>query len=223
MKQMKIVVHDVWKTYDGQRDILRGVSLEIAPRDMILVKGRSGSGKTTLLNLIGCVDIPTKGEIQLNGYDTASLSDKELANIRLHKIGIVFQGHNLIADLTVFENVLLPMKIAKWQDGSFRVQELLHTFDLERYANKYPDEISGGERQRVAVARALANNPSVLLADEPTASLDLDNCDIVIDAFKKANREFGATVVIASHDPVVEEHVATKFILNRGELREEVD
>ena len=96
MKQMKITVQDVWKTYDGQRDILRGVSLEIAPRDMILVKGRSGSGKTTLLNLLGCVDIPTKGEIQLNGYDTASLSDKELANIRLHKIGIVFQGHNLI-------------------------------------------------------------------------------------------------------------------------------
>ncbi len=219
---MKIVVHDVWKTYDGQRDILRGVSLEIAPRDMILVKGRSGSGKTTLLNLLGCVDIPTKGEIRLNGYDTASLSDKELANIRLHKIGIVFQGHNLIADLTVFENVLLPMKIAKWHDGNFRVQELLHTFDLDGYKDKYPDEISGGERQRVAVARALANNPSVLLADEPTASLDLDNCDIVIDAFKKANREFGATVVIASHDPVVEEHVEKKYFLNRGELRKEV-
>jgi len=220
MKQMNIIINDVWKTYDGNRHVLRGVNLEIPPREIILIKGRSGSGKTTLLNLIGCIDVPTKGAIQLNGYDTASMSDKELANIRLHKIGIVFQGHNLITDLTVFENVLLPMKIAKWHDGNFHVQELLHTFDLERYANKYPDEISGGERQRVAVARALANNPSVLLADEPTASLDLDNCDIVIDAFKKANKEFGATVVIASHDPIVEEHVGTKYALNRGELTE---
>jgi ABC-type lipoprotein export system ATPase subunit len=222
MKQMNIVINDVWKTYDGRRQVLQGINLEIPPREIILVKGRSGSGKTTLLNLIGCIDVPTKGEIQLNGYDTASLSDKELANIRLHKIGTVFQAHNLIGDLTVYENVLLPMKIAKWHDGDWRVKELLHTFDITKYSDKYPDEISGGERQRVAVARALANNPSVLLADEPTASLDLDNCDIVIDAFKKANREFGATVVIASHDPVVEGHVEKKYFLNRGELQEEV-
>jgi putative ABC transport system ATP-binding protein len=222
MKEMKIVVKDVWKTYDGSRDILRGVNLEIPPRQMILIKGRSGSGKSTLLNLMGCIDVPTKGEIQLNGYDTASLSDKELANIRLHKVGIVFQSHNLINDLTVYENVLLPMKIAKWHDGDWRVKELLHSFGLESYADKYPDEISGGERQRVAVARALANSPSVLLADEPTASLDIDNCDIVIDAFKKANKEFGATVVIASHDPAVEDHVGPKYILERGELKEVV-
>jgi putative ABC transport system ATP-binding protein len=222
MKEMKIVVKDVWKTYDGSRDILRGVNLEILPRQMILIKGRSGSGKSTLLNLMGCIDVPTKGEIQLNGYDTASLSDKELANIRLHKVGIVFQSHNLINDLTVYENVLLPMKIAKWHDGDWRVKELLHSFGLESYADKYPDEISGGERQRVAVARALANSPSVLLADEPTASLDIDNCDIVIDAFKKANKEFGATVVIASHDPAVEDHVGPKYILERGELKEVV-
>jgi putative ABC transport system ATP-binding protein len=221
MKEMKIVVKDVWKTYDGSRDILRGVNLEILPRQMILIKGRSGSGKSTLLNLMGCIDVPTKGEIQLNGYDTASLSDKELANIRLHKVGIVFQSHNLINDLTVYENVLLPMKIAKWHDGDWRVKELLHSFGLESYADKYPDEISGGERQRVAVARALANSPSVLLADEPTASLDIDNCDIVIDAFKKANKEFGATVVIASHDPAVEGHVGTTYMLERGELRRE--
>jgi putative ABC transport system ATP-binding protein len=221
MKEMKIVVKDVWKTYDGSRDVLRGVNLEIPPRQMILIKGRSGSGKSTLLNLMGCIDVPTRGEIQLNGYDTISLSDKELANIRLHKVGIVFQSHNLINDLTVYENVLLPMKIAKWHDGDWRVKELLHSFGLDSYADKYPDEISGGERQRVAVARALANSPSVLLADEPTASLDIDNCDIVIDAFKKANKEFGATVVIASHDPAIEGHVSTKYLLERGELRRE--
>ncbi|MCK5396614.1 MAG: ATP-binding cassette domain-containing protein, partial [Thermoplasmata archaeon] len=94
MKEMKVVVKNVWKTYDGHRDILRGVNLVIPPREMVLIKGRSGSGKTTLLNLMGCIDVPSQGEIQLNGYDTASLSDKELANIRLHRIGIVFQSHN---------------------------------------------------------------------------------------------------------------------------------
>jgi putative ABC transport system ATP-binding protein len=221
MKEMKVIVKDVWKSYDGSRDVLKGVNLEIPPREMVLIKGRSGSGKSTLLNLMGCIDVPTKGEIQLNGYSTASLSDKELANIRLHKIGIVFQAHNLINDLTVYENVLLPMKIAKWSGGDWRVKELLHSFGLDAYSDKYPDEISGGERQRVAVARALANSPSVLLADEPTASLDIDNCDIVIDAFKKANKEFGATVVIASHDPAVEGHVGTTYTLERGELRGE--
>ncbi|MFO7618476.1 MAG: ABC transporter ATP-binding protein [Thermoplasmata archaeon] len=221
MKEMNIIVRDVWKSYDGSRDVLKGVNLEIPPREMVLIKGRSGSGKSTLLNLMGCIDVPTRGEIQLNGYATAKLSDKELANIRLHKIGIVFQAHNLITDLTVYENVLLPMKIAKWQGGDWRVKELLHSFGLDSYSDKYPDEISGGERQRVAVARALANSPSVLLADEPTASLDIDNCDIVIDAFKKANREFGATVVIASHDPALEGHVQTKYVLERGELRGE--
>ena len=218
MKEMNIVLKDVWKTYDGKRDILKGVNLEVNPREIILIRGRSGSGKTTLLNLIGCIDVPTKGEIQLNGYDTARMSDKDLANIRLHKIGIVFQSHNLINDLTVYENILLPMKIAKWHDGDWRVRELLHTFDLDRYSGTFPSEISGGERQRVAVARALANNPSILLADEPTASLDIDNCDIVIDAFKKANKEFGATVIIASHDPVFEDHVEKKFKLTRGEI-----
>jgi len=220
MKQMNIVVKDVWKSYDDKKEILKGVNLEINPNEIVLIKGRSGSGKTTLLNLLGCVDKPSRGEIFLNGYNTNILSDKELANIRLHKIGIVFQAHNLIKDLTVFENVLLPMKIAKWHDGEWKVGELLKTFDLKDYAEKYPDELSGGEKQRVAVARALANSPTVLLADEPTASLDIDNCEIVMEAFKKANKEFGATVIIASHDPAVEEHVEKKFYLTRGVLTE---
>ena len=222
MKHMNIILKDVWKSYDNRRDILQGINMTIESNDMVLVKGRSGSGKTTLLNLIGCIDTPSKGNIFLNGYNTGELSDKELANIRLHKIGIVFQSHNLINDLTVFENVLLPMKIAKWHDGDWKVRELLKTFDLYEYSSKYPNEISGGERQRVAVARALANSPKVLLADEPTASLDIDNCDIVMEALKKANEEFGATVIIASHDPAVESYMETKYYLERGSLREDM-
>ncbi len=221
MKQMDIVLKDVWKSYDNRKEILKGISMTIKSNDMVLIKGRSGSGKTTLLNLIGCIDTPSKGEIFLNGYNTGELSDKELASIRLHRIGIVFQAHNLINDLTVFENVLLPMKIAKWHDGDWKVRELLKTFELYEYSSKYPNELSGGERQRVAVARALANSPTVLLADEPTASLDMENCDIVMEAFKKANKEFGATVIIASHDSVVESYINKKFYLKRGVLGEE--
>ena len=136
---MNIVLKDVWKSYDQGKDILKGINLDIEANDMVLIKGRSGSGKTTLLNLIGCIDTPSKGTIFLNGHNTGELTEKELANIRLHKIGIVFQAHNLINDLTVFENVLLPMKIANRPDGDWKARELLKTFELEDYSANYPN------------------------------------------------------------------------------------
>ena len=220
-KMPVVNVKNLWKTYDGEKAVLKGVNLKVEPKEIVLIKGRSGSGKTTLLNLIGCIDAASKGNIFLNGCDISTLSKKELAEIRLKKIGIVFQSHNLINDLTVFENVLLPLKIAKNRDGENRVNELLHTFDLHNLARKKPNEISSGERQRVAIARALANNPTILLADEPTASLDIDNCDVVMNTFKKVNDEFGATVIIASHDPLVDKHVQRKYHLYNGKLTED--
>jgi ABC-type lipoprotein export system ATPase subunit len=218
MHAFTVKIKDVWKSYDGQRDILSGVSLTVEPEEVIVIRGRSGSGKTTLLSIIGCIDTPTKGNVLLNGYDAAKLSEKELAKIRLHKIGIVFQSHNLIHDLTVFDNVLLPLKIAKSKDGHKRVKRLLETFNILDMANQKPAELSGGERQRVAIARALANNPSILLADEPTSSLDNNNCRKVISAFKKANKEFGTTVIIASHDLDFDEHVDKEYLLNDGRI-----
>jgi len=220
MHAFTVKIKDVWKTYDGNRQVLKGVDLTVEPEEMILIRGRSGSGKTTLLSLIGCIDTPTKGSVFLNSYDATKLSQKELAKIRLHRIGIVFQSHNLIHDLTVFDNVLLPLKIAKNKDGTKRVNKLLKTFDILELANMKPAEISGGERQRVAIARALANNPSILLADEPTSSLDMDNCNIVTQAFKKANKEFGTTVIIASHDLDLDNHVHTKYTLRNGQIFE---
>ncbi|UCE38221.1 MAG: ABC transporter ATP-binding protein [Thermoplasmata archaeon] len=220
MHAFTVKIKDLWKTYDGQRQVLKGVNLTVEPEETILIRGRSGSGKTTLLSIIGCIDAPTKGSIFLNGYDAAKLSQKELAKIRLHRIGIVFQSHNLIHDLTVFDNVLLPLRIGKSKDGIKRVNRLLETFDILELANKKPSEISGGERQRVAIARALANNPSILLADEPASSLDLDNCKIVTQAFKKANREFGTTVIIASHDLDLNNHVHRKYFLKDGQIFE---
>ncbi|MEW5937429.1 MAG: ABC transporter ATP-binding protein [Candidatus Thermoplasmatota archaeon] len=212
---------DVWKTYDGAYSVLRGVSLELSPGEIVLICGRSGSGKTTLLHLLGCMDTPTSGRVFVNGFDTSTLSPKELACVRLRKIGMVFQSHNLLSDLTVLENVMLPMKIAGNRHAKKEALGLLRTFEMDGCQGRIPTEISGGERQRVAVARALANSPSVLLADEPTASLDDENCEVVIDAFKRANQDFSTTVVIASHDPLIRGHVRRRYALYRGELREE--
>ncbi len=223
MHAFTVKIKNLWKTYDGQRHVLKGVDLTVKPEETILIRGRSGSGKTTLLSMIGCIDTPTKGSIFLNGYDAAKLGQRELAKIRLHRIGIVFQSHNLIHDLTVFDNVLLPLKIAKDKDGVKRVNRLLETFEILDLANKKPAEISGGERLRVAIARALANNPSILLADEPTSSLDMDNCNIVTQAFKKANKEFGTTVIIASHDFDLDNHVDKEYVLRRGQIFESSD
>jgi ABC-type lipoprotein export system ATPase subunit len=211
----------VWKTYDGNHYILKDITFRVREKEMILITGRSGSGKTTLLNLLGCMDVPSKGRIRLNGYDTGMMTQRQLARARLERIGMIFQSHNLIGDLTVLENVMLPLKIAGNKGARERAQELLKAFDLTNYMQRFPSEISGGERQRVAVARALANSPTVLLADEPTASLDIDNCNMVIDAFKKANKEFGATIVIASHDPIMGGHVSEIFYLERGTLKGE--
>jgi ABC-type lipoprotein export system ATPase subunit len=218
MHAFTVKIQDLWKTYDGKRQVLKGVDLTVKPEETILIRGRSGSGKTTLLSIIGCIDTPTKGNVFLNGYDAAKLKEKELAKIRLHKIGIVFQSHNLIHDLSVFDNVMLPLKIAKDKDASNRVKKLLETFDIHELGHMKPSEISGGERQRVAIARALANNPSILLADEPTSALDMDNCKIVTQAFLKANSEFGTTVIIASHDLDLGNHIHKKYTLRDGQI-----
>jgi len=216
MENFSVRTVDVWKTYDGRVDVLKGINLNINPGEMVLISGRSGSGKTTLLNLVGCIDAPTKGSIFLNGYDIAKLSEKKLADIRLHEVGIVFQSHNLLGDLNVYDNVLLPLKLAKDKNANKRVDELLSKFELTHLEDKKPNEISGGERQRIAIARALANNPSILLADEPTSSLDLENFDIVMQTFKRANEIFGTTVIIASHDTLIGDYVTRKYVLHNG-------
>jgi putative ABC transport system ATP-binding protein len=219
--QFSVRAVDVWKSYDGDKYVLSGINMTLQPKEIVLIRGRSGSGKTTLLNLLGCLDKPSKGDIYLNGYDTATLSRRKLADVRLYTIGIVFQSHNLLEELTVLENVLLPLKIAHRDDADERALKLLDNFDIQHLADKMPNGISGGEQQRVAIARALANEPKLLIADEPTASLDLDNSDVVLGAFKKANELFGTTVVIASHDPVVEGHVNRVLNLKKGMLEVE--
>lgn len=213
-----VSAHDVWKSYDGRSDVLCGVDLEIAAGDSVLVWGANGSGKTTLLSILGGLDLPTKGSVVLGGREISRLKESELAKVRLHQVGFVFQTHNLIDDLTVEENVALPLRLAR-KPADVRVAELLKAFDLTRLATRRPQEISVGEGQRVAVARALANGPKVIIADEPTASLDAKGAAAVLDAFELARASFGAALILATHDAAVQGLDAIAYRLEDGTLR----
>src|SRR5436189_2150314 len=207
----------VWKSYDGRSVVLRDVNLEARAGEAVLIWGANGSGKTTLLSILGGLDIPTKGSVVLGGREIARLKESALAKIRLHDVGFVFQTHNLIDDLTVEENVALPLRLAH-QPADARVAELLGAFDLRRLATRCPLEISVREGQRVAVARALANGPKVILADEPTAALDRKGSAAVLLAFELARTSFHAALVVASHDAAVPGLAAEAYHLENGSL-----
>lgn len=182
---------------------LRGVNLEIQPGEMVGIIGPSGSGKSTLLGLIGGLDKPTRGSIEIDGVDISKLGEDKLTEIRNEKIGFIFQFFNLIPTLTAQENVALPIQFARKARfaSDKRAKELLTMLGMADRLNHRPTELSGGQQQRVAIARALANNPPLLLADEPTGNLDSESGEVVLDALEKVRTETGTTVVIVTHDP----------------------
>jgi putative ABC transport system ATP-binding protein len=208
---------DIAKSYDGRTDVLKGVDLDVAPEETVLVRGPNGSGKSTLLAILGGLDVPSRGSVVLGDREISRLREADLARVRLHDVGFVFQAHNLIDDLTVAENVALPLRLAR-RPQEARVAELLAAFGLARLASRRPKEISMGESQRVAVARALANGPRVLLADEPTASLDAAGTTAVLEAFEHARTSFRAALVIANHDAHDPGIPATRYRLEDGRL-----
>jgi putative ABC transport system ATP-binding protein len=196
---------DVYKMYKlGKRSVnaLNGISLNVNRGDFISIMGPSGSGKTTLLNLIGALDIPTKGEIYINGCNISSLKDAELTRLRRFEIGFIFQFYNLIPVLTCFENVELPLISAgvKKSERKKRVEYLIHKVELEKYMDHKPNELSGGQQQRVAIARALVNRPSLILADELTGDLDTKTGEKIINYLKSINDSEKQTIIIATHD-----------------------
>lgn len=194
------MVKDVVKSYNHDRPaVIDGVNLKVEKGELIVLIGRSGCGKTTLLNLIAGLDRPTSGEIVIDETDLTKMSEDELARFRLLNIGFVFQDYNLIQDLTILENVELPLKLAKTKNLQ-RARELLEVFDIAKLAGEKANTVSGGEAQRAAIARAIANNPKVLLADEPTGNLDEENEVNVMNYFKKIQSEFGMTIVVATHN-----------------------
>ena len=202
-------------------EALKSVSFEIESASFISFIGPSGSGKTTLLNLIGCLDKPTSGKLEVSGVNTSDLTRKEAAAFRGKNLGFIFQDFNLIPVLTVYENVEYPLLVVQnvpAEERKNRVISLLKTVGMIDQKNKYPDQISGGQKQRVAVARALVTNPRLVLADEPTANLDSKTAFVVIDIMRKMKEEFGVTFIFSTHDPKIVSEVEAVYTLQDGKL-----
>ncbi|NLF00097.1 MAG: ABC transporter ATP-binding protein [Anaerolineales bacterium] len=182
---------------------LRGVTLEVARGEVICLMGPSGSGKTTLLNIMGGLEEPSRGHVTVDGEDVVALSEDRLSELRLVKMGFVFQNYNLLANFTARENVLVPMALSgtSRRERQRRADDLLASVGLADRAEHYPSELSGGQQQRVAIARALANNPPILIGDEITGELDSQTGFEVMEVVAQLNRERGTTVVYVTHDP----------------------
>lgn len=200
-----IQARNVTKTYDRVTQVLQGIDLVVEPGEIVVMIGRSGSGKTTLLNILAGLEQPTSGEVLVDGLELSSLNEEARRELRLREIGVVFQRFHLMPELTVEENVSLPMRLADREAPEQRAQELLSFFGLDHRVQAFPSTLSGGETQRAAIARALGNEPEVILADEPTANLDEANARNALDALEQVADELGTAVVIASHDPMCEQ------------------
>jgi len=215
-------VTKVYKTGTVETQALRGVSLTIQPGEFMALVGPSGSGKTTLLQLIGCLDQPSSGKIFLNGKDVSQLNRNQRADIRRGTIGFIFQFFALIPTLTAYENVEMPLLLngLSSTERRQRVMDLLEAVGMRQRANHRPDQLSGGEQQRVAVARALATHPLLILADEPTANLDTENGKQVMEIMQRLNRETGTTFVFATHDPRLFGYAQRTIVLRDGQIAE---
>ncbi|MDQ3584653.1 MAG: ABC transporter ATP-binding protein [Acidobacteriota bacterium] len=185
---------------DEQLTILHELDLTIPNGQFVSITGPSGSGKSTLLGLVAGLDAPTAGDIRIDGESITRMNEDDLASLRGRKIGIVFQSFHLIPSLTALENVLVPLEIAGVAAAKERARQLLEDVDLTARAHHYPSQLSGGEQQRVSIARAFSNNPSILLADEPTGNLDSRNGRHVFDLMLELNRRHGATLLLVTHD-----------------------
>lgn len=210
-EQYKIVVRDLMKVYKrGQKEViaLRGVDFEVNSGEFLSIIGPSGSGKSTLLKMLGALDKPTAGAILYDGHNVTTLDDRRSMLYRRQKVGFVWQVGNLVPGLSALKNVILPMKLAgaPSKASDERARMLLETLGLGHRMDHKPNQLSGGENQRVAICVALANNPELLLGDEVTGELDSETTEIVMDALKETNKEFGTTVINVTHNPRVAEY-----------------
>ena len=217
-----VEVKNLTKRYEGKRTVhaLQNVSFKVERGEMIATMGPSGSGKSTLLNILGGLDRPSAGSVTIDGKEMTGLNDDELTRLRREKIGFVFQFFNLLQTLTAFENVALPLHLAgvSRKDARSRAGAMLEAVNLKDRADHLPDELSGGEQQRVAMARALVLNPPLILADEPTGNLDSHNGQEVLALFKELQNQFGTTVIMVTHDPKAAAYCNRILTMQDGQL-----
>ena len=214
----------IYKNGDNETNALKGVTFTIKQGEYVAIMGPSGSGKSTLMHILGALDIPTEGSYELDGEDVSTLSDDRLADIRMRKIGFVFQAFNLLPRASVFRNVLLPLvyQAVPREQREEKVRAALAAVDIpkERYQH-LSNQLSGGQIQRVAIARALVTNPALILADEPTGNLDTKTGELVLKTFDRLNKKFGHTIVLITHEEDVALHADRVLFIRDGELVED--
>jgi len=218
-----IIIKDLTKVYKaagGEVRALSGVNLKISGGEFVAIQGPSGSGKSTLLHMLGCMDRPTSGSITIDDIEVTTLADRKLTKFRLHKLGFIFQQFYLLPTLTARENVMLPMKEAGvgWTERRRRTEELLLRLGIDERADHYPSQLSGGEQQRAAIARALANEPKLLLADEPTGELDSANSKKIVGILRELNREKGLTIVMVTHNNAMAKMATRSIVMRDGKV-----
>ena len=218
-----IKLTDVWKIYQmGEVEFaaLKAIDLEIYEGEFLVVLGPSGSGKSTLMNLLGCLDLPSKGEVFLNSKDISELAESELARIRGQMIGFIFQSFNLIPTLNTMGNVILPLEFQEEEPETARQrgEYLLEIVGLSDKKSNLPSQLSGGQRQRVAIARSLAVNPPIILADEPTGNLDTKTGNYILEFLSKLHEKEGKTIIIVTHDLEIIKHATRVVYIRDGEI-----
>ncbi len=217
---MIIEVKNLKKTYEGDVPTyaLKNINLSVEKGEFIALMGRSGSGKSTLLHQLGLLDIPTAGEVIIDGTNLMSFSEKQKSEYRLKRLGYVFQSYALLPELTALESVYLPLMLSGVKKNEYikKASEMLNKVGLAARLNHLPREMSGGEQQRVAIARALINNPTILFADEPTANLDSESSLAVLELFRELNEEIGQTIIMVTHEPDDKKYVDRVIWLKDG-------
>ncbi len=221
MSDSIISVEHVFKSVtdsSGTLDILRDIDFALKPRETVAIVGASGSGKSTLLSIIAGLDTPTRGSVRLAGQDLFAVSEDERAALRGQKVGFVFQSFQLLANLTALENVMLPLELANRRDARKAASEMMARVGLSERLGHYPKVLSGGEQQRVALARAFVMQPALLLADEPTGSLDFATGEKVMELMFELNREQGTTLVLVTHDDAIARRCDRRITIEAGQL-----